>query len=206
MRSIIVFAIGIGLLSFGAAAWAASTPAPAAPTDVQVLGQTQTRIVLSWTQSVGAVDYLVNDGTTIHITTDTVLAINDLPTNRTYHVTVQARDAAGNTSVPSTPVSVTLENVAPSTPGNLRQIGTDRGQPVLGWDAATDNSGSIYRYVVRAGNTSFSFPNLRAQTIRLADYMGCPLRRGITYTLTVEAMDRSTNLSLPSNVLVLRLA
>jgi len=205
MRLILAFALGMGLLSFGAAARAAA-PAPAAPTDLQVLGQTQTRIVLSWTQSVGAVDYLVNDGTAIHTTTNTVLAINDLPTNHTYSLTVQARDAAGNTSVPSTPFSVTLENVAPSTPGNLHQIGTDRGQPVLAWDAATDNSGSIYRYVVRAGNTAFSFPNLRAQTIRLADYMGCPLHRGITYSFNVEAMDRSTNLSMPSNVLVLRLA
>jgi hypothetical protein len=134
------------------------------------------------------------------------LAINDLPTNHTYHLTVQARDAAGNTSAASTPVSATIENVAPSTPPNLRQVGIERGQPVLAWDAATDNSGRIYRYVVRIGATAFSFPNLSAQTIRLADYMGCPLRRNITYSFTVEAMDRSTNLSAPSNALVIHLS
>src|SRR2546423_7468837 len=124
-----------------------STP-PTAPTAYESF-HTTTSIQVGWwntTDDVGIDTFLITDGTQTWESPawqQWWRTLDGLATNRTYTLTVRARDAAGNVSAPSNPVSVFIENTPPTPPRNLR-VENDR----LVWDPATDNSGTITRYSV----------------------------------------------------------
>src|SRR5690606_23107469 len=73
----------------------------------------------------------------------------DIVAERTYRVTnldpgihtirVHALDEAGNASSPSVISASTLDDVAPSTPANLRVTGRSADTISLAWDASFDN-------------------------------------------------------------------
>jgi chitinase len=114
----------------------------------------------------------------------------------TVVVPAPAAWAVGATSLTST----TEDTTPPSAPTNLRQIGTYAGQPVLGWDASTDDSGSIDHYSILANGTQIYRPH--GLSVRVSDLVTyCHLIPGQTYTITVKAVDAASNKSAPSNAL-----
>lgn len=103
-------------------------------------------------------------------------------------------------AVAATPVPASAaptDTTPPTVPTNLRQIGTDHGQAVLGWDPSTDDSGSIHHYWVRADGRQVQRPS--QPTVKVSDLVAfCHLIPGRTYSFTVLAVDAAGNRSAPS--------
>jgi hypothetical protein len=90
------------------------------------------------------------------------------------------------------------DTVAPSAPANLRAIGAFAGQPVLAWDASTDNSGVISNYRVMINGAQAYRP--RVTTVKVDDLVRyCHVMPGQTYTIAIQAVDPSGNRSASSN-------
>ncbi|MGH3760058.1 hypothetical protein [Actinophytocola sp.] len=181
------------------------TQPPTTPEDFRVTGQSSTAVSLAWSYALdddggmSELDYLIDDGTTTHtVHVRNSIRITGLPTNRTHTFTIQARDPSGNLSG-TAQVSTLIENTPPSAPTNLRQIGTEGGQAVFGWDPSTDDSGTIRQYLVdfHTGRfvttvTSVSIADLIFQCLLPPD--------PDDVTFTVRAQDLSGNLSAPAGI------
>jgi chitodextrinase len=92
------------------------TQAPTAPTGLASSQITETSFILSWvasTDNVGVTGYEVFAGSVSRgTTTATSMSLTGLTCNTVYTMTVKARDAAGNWSAASSPLSVTTSNCA----------------------------------------------------------------------------------------------
>lgn len=90
---------------------APDTQAPSTPTGLAVSNVTNSGASLTWTASmdnVGVSGYKVlRDGVVVGTPSTTTYALSGLSAATTYNVTVQAVDAANNTSAPSAPLSFT---------------------------------------------------------------------------------------------------
>jgi fibronectin type 3 domain-containing protein len=148
---------------------------------------------LTWapsTDNVAVDDYRVyRDSAFIGRTAGTAFDDLNLPDASTYTYTVTASDTAGNSSLASTPRSVTTRDMTPpSVPGVVKATVTG-GTAVLSWGAATDNvgvagyritrGGTVIATVTGSGTTSYTDKNLKA---------------GV-YQWTVQAVDAAGNLS-----------
>jgi endoglucanase len=85
------------------------TTAPSVPTGLTVTGTTSASVSLSWTAStdnVGVTGYdVLRNGSKVDTATGTSYTDTALNANTTYTYTLRARDAAGNTSAASAPVT-----------------------------------------------------------------------------------------------------
>jgi aryl-phospho-beta-D-glucosidase BglC (GH1 family) len=118
------------------------TQAPTVPGSVSVTGTTSNSISLSWNASsdnVGVTGYRVYEGSSVVASpSGTSATISGLAPNSSHTYTVAARDAAGNESGRSAPVTGTTRPGATGTPvainGQLRVCGTklcnQHGQPI----------------------------------------------------------------------------
>ncbi|MEU2506523.1 carbohydrate binding domain-containing protein [Streptomyces sp. NPDC007863] len=89
------------------------TQAPSAPTGLQVASKTASAVTLAWTAAsddVGVTGYDVYQGATkVTTATGTSATVGGLAPSTAYTFTVKARDAAGNVSPASAPVTVSTE-------------------------------------------------------------------------------------------------
>jgi hypothetical protein len=87
------------------------TQAPTAPSSLKASATTSTSVTLSWaasTDNVGVTGYSIYQGSTlVGSSTATTFTVSGLSASTAYSFSVKARDAAGNTSAASSPVSVT---------------------------------------------------------------------------------------------------
>lgn len=101
----------LGLGGIGVGTTGTDTTAPSAPTGLTSPAKTATSVSLSWTAStdnVGVTGYRVlRGGTQVGTTTGTTYTDSGLTASTAYTYTVQAYDAAGNSSAPSSPLTVT---------------------------------------------------------------------------------------------------
>src|SRR5205085_1321462 len=99
---------------------AADTTPPSAPTNLTATTVSATQVDISWsasTDNVGVTGYQVYRRTALITTVgSTTYTDTGLTPNTTYDYTVKAADAAGNISLPSTPLTVTTLNGADTTP------------------------------------------------------------------------------------------
>jgi uncharacterized protein YdaL len=161
---------------------------------------TTTTVALSWaasTDNVGVVSYVISSGSTAILdTTATSATVTALTPSTTYTFTVTARDAAGNASVPSDPVTVTTatpppppDTTPPSAPG-APTVGTVTStSAALTWTASTDNVG-VVSYQVAGG------PTVVTSAAPGTTLTG--LTPATTYTVTVTAYDAAGNVSVAS--------
>lgn len=176
------------------------TTAPTAPTN---LTATLTNISanLNWTAStdnVGVAGYQVSrNGAALAGTisgtsfTDPGLAAG------TYTYTVVARDAAGNTSAPSTSASVTVapaqeppaDTNPPSVPMNFTAVLRGSNNIDLAWDVSFDDTAVAGYRVIRNGTI------LNANQLFLNPFYNDTLLPPGTYTYAVAAVDTSGNMS-----------
>ncbi|NRQ40650.1 chitinase [Nonomuraea sp. NN258] len=82
------------------------------------------------------------------------------------------------------------DNVAPSTPANLRSTGATTSTIALAWNASTDNVG-VTGYLIFRGGTQVG-------TATGTTYTDTGLAAGTSYTYTVRARDAAGNQSQPS--------
>ncbi|WP_203922764.1 fibronectin type III domain-containing protein, partial [Rugosimonospora africana] len=118
--------LGLGAVTVGSGGGGGDTSPPSAPTGLTSPSHTATTIALSWnaaTDNLGVTGYQVYRGTTqVGSPTGTSYTDTGLTPSTQYSYTVRARDAAGNLSTASSPVTVTTG--AASQPGSYEAEAT----------------------------------------------------------------------------------
>jgi chitodextrinase len=134
------------------------TTAPSAPTGLAASGVTSGSVTLSWnaaTDNVGVTGYQVVRNGTVLPTTVSALTYTDsgLSASTQYTYTVRAVDAAGNTSVDSSPVSVTT-----SAPSSVLFSDSWTGSDGAPWGTAwtTSNASGTVDIQSNAGRLAFN--------------------------------------------------
>ncbi|MFD0677376.1 MULTISPECIES: fibronectin type III domain-containing protein [unclassified Paenibacillus] len=177
------------------------TTPPTEPTDLKAIDPTSSSMTLVWNPSTdngGVVGYDIymgdlQIGTSI-INSFTVIGLNELST---YLFSVKARDAAGNISASSTPLTTfTLDGTPPSSPTNLVGSNITINSVTLNWSPSTDNVGvteySIYngdKHVENVSSTSYTVGELIPNT---------------SYSFTITAKDGAGNVSAQSSSLIVK--
>jgi chitodextrinase len=173
------------------------TPDTTAPTTPGGLKATLTgsTVDLSWQASsddIGVRGYTVlRNGVALGQTTATTYADTTGRQGTTYTYTVRAYDAAGNTSVSSSPLSQTVPDVtAPTTPAQPTVKLTANKSVTVTWKAVTDNVGVTGYQVSRNGV-------LLTKAMGLT-YTDSSVKQGSSYTYQVSAVDAAGNVSFAS--------
>ncbi|WDT74591.1 MAG: fibronectin type III domain-containing protein [Candidatus Manganitrophus sp.] len=183
-------------------------PTPPINLTATVVGGTQ--INLAWgasTDNVGVMEYRiercqgVNCTTFAQIATRTVTNFSNtgLTSATSYSYRVRAVDAAGNLSgFSNTATRVTLDTIAPTTPGNLTATAAGETQINLSWGASTDNVGVTgYRVERCQGANCATFTEIAQPTGTTFNDAG--RTPGVPYSYRVRAVDAAGNFSGYSN-------
>jgi glucose/arabinose dehydrogenase len=154
---------------------APSPPGP--PRDPRLVAVTCVSAVIAWNPPVdGATvafyDVYVDGQLRTSVDGDTVRAeITGLRQVTTYHVTVRARDVAGNSSADSADLVVTTppcEGEPPTVPANLHVVGTSGTCVTLAWNPSVDNVGVVGYHVFVDGAPAATVPGPTATICGLA--------------------------------------
>jgi len=170
--------------------------APSTPTAVSASAVSSSQINLSWaasTDNVGVTGYRVYRAGTLIATLGAVTTYQNtgLSVSTSYSYTVQAVDAAGNTSAQSAAASATTlaaaDTQAPSVPAGLVGTAASSSQINLTWNASTDNV-AVTSYQVYLNDA------LIASTTATS-FQHTGLTAGTTYNYRVSAADAVPNYS-----------
>lgn len=137
---------------------AKDTVKPSVPTGLTSYVTTSNSFTLSWTAStdnVGVASYDVfRNGILYANLTGTSLTVSGLDASTAYSMAVSAKDAAGNTSAQSTPISVTT--LAASTTDRRNSIGINLANPGIDWgpDKPFADAMRAHRRWIRIGGTT----------------------------------------------------
>jgi chitinase len=187
---------------------------PTAPANLVVSATTEHSVTLGWqpsTDNSGVFSYVICcAGATVNVSQAvTSHTIEGLKAGQTYTFRVYARDAAGNLSASSNPVTVTLPGqvAAPTKPVvTLLNVGPTHAS--LSW-VSTDDGPTIW-YTISIDGQAVSTLNSRSATFTCASVLvptGCiPLNQQTTYTFTVRARDVDGNFSPVSDPVVVTTA
>jgi len=175
------------------------TQAPSTPINLSVSNIAETTLNLSWNASsdnVAVTGYNVFlNGSNLGPATGTSTSISGLTAGTTYSFTVNAFDAAGNTSALSNSVSVTTlsgaDTQAPTAPTNLSASNIAETSATLSWNASTDNTGVTGYNVIMDGSNLGTVTGTSANITNLTP--------NTTYSFTVNAVDAAGNVSAVSN-------
>jgi chitodextrinase len=115
-------------------------------------------------------------------------------TNGSHNLTARAFDNAGNSTTSSPSVAVTVDNQAPTVPGNLRTTNVVYNQVALAWNASTDNVALARYWVIRNGSQI-----AQVTTTSYTDNSVLPLT-AYTYQITAEDTAGNTSTSTSLNV------
>ncbi|SDC66000.1 fibronectin type III domain-containing protein [Actinokineospora iranica] len=177
---------------------APDTEAPSAPAGLNSTGASDTSIGLAWdasTDNVAVTGYEVRYGNgQTKAVTETSTTIEGLTEDTEYTFTVVAKDAAGNVSEASAPLTVKTklgpDTVKPSVPTGLSVTGVTQSSVSLAWVASTDNVG-VTGYDVLYGNG-------QTKSVEGTEATVDGLQPGTDYSFTVVAKDAAGNKSDPS--------
>jgi chitodextrinase/lysophospholipase L1-like esterase len=174
------------------------TQAPTTPTSLSSSNRTGNSFTLSWNASTDNVEVtgydVYKNGTLTTTVNTTSAAINGLTNATTYSMTVIAKDAAGNQSEISNPLSVTtLDTQPPSIPMDLSSDHITGSGFILEWTASADNVG-VSSYDIYKNDTLTTTVNTTSAAI-------IGLANANTYSMTVIAKDAAGNQSAVSNPL-----
>ncbi|GAV13082.1 glycosyl hydrolase family 18 protein [Paenibacillus sp. NAIST15-1] len=179
------------------------TEPPSVPTNVIVTAKTSTSVSLSWTAStdnVGVTGYTVSYGTQSVSVSNPNAVISGLTPDTNYTFTISAKDAKGNQSAASAPLTVKTaptgsggDTTPPTSPGNLQVTGKSATSVTLSWSASTDNVG-VTGYTVSYGTNAVNV------TATSASITG--LTPNTNYVFTVTAKDAAGNVSTGTSVQV----
>jgi chitodextrinase len=175
------------------------TTAPSAPGGLLATDATVSSLSFSWnasTDNVGVTGYGVyRDGVLVASTALRSHTLTGLACGRSYVITVDAYDAAGNRSAKSAGLTLATsacpvsDTQAPTAPGNLRTTTAGESSIAVAWNASTDNVGvagyRLYKdgaFVTTTTALAFTFASLTC---------------GTTYTFGADAYDAAGNVSSP---------
>jgi endonuclease I/chitodextrinase len=180
------------------------TIAPSVPSSLTSSNITQTSATISWdasTDNVNVSGYKIfSNGTQIGTSTTTSYSLTGLTAGTTYSITVQANDAAGNSSESSTALSLTTtssstDTTAPTIPASLTSSNITQTTATVSWAVSTDNV-EVSGYKIFSNGTQIA-------TSTTTSYSLTGLTAGTTYSITVQAYDAAGNSSASSSALSL---
>jgi chitinase len=193
--------LGSSVLSAQSFRFRDRTP-PTAPSNLVITATTEHSVSLAWgpsTDNSGSFVYHICCPGGKNVTvgqTETSHTLEGLQSGKTYIFRAYAKDAAGNLSKSSNPVTVTLpgEIAAPTKPVvELLDVGPTHAS--LSWSSTDD--GSIIWYTIFIDGQPVFTLNSRTATFTCANVMvptGCvPLDQETTYAFTVRARDVDGN-------------
>lgn len=129
----------------------ADTQAPTVPTNVVASNISFSGLTLSWNSStdnigVTAYDVYLNGALYSTITTNSII-LTGLTSNTSYSFSIIAKDAAGNSSASSTPISATTllipDTTLPTSPRNITHSNVTGTSITINWSNSTDNLGVV---------------------------------------------------------------
>jgi chitodextrinase len=174
-----------------------ATP-PSQPQGLTQVARTETTATLAWqgsTDNVGVAGYVVaRDGVPLGNTSAATYTLTGLSCGAAYSAVVQAFDATGNRSAPSSYTGTTAtcsDKTPPTAPTNLKLVSRTDTSISLAWSASSDASG-IAGYTVYADGTKVATSSGTSATL---DGLAC----GRSYTIGVEASDTKGNVSSRSS-------
>ncbi|WP_298541495.1 T9SS type A sorting domain-containing protein [uncultured Aquimarina sp.] len=133
---------------------APDTEAPTAPANLTASNTTSGQTTLSWdasTDNVGVAEYdVLQDGVVVATVSDTTAVISGLTEETTYEFTVIAKDAAGNESVASAPLSVTTPAASGCLGGVVPPYAESFEAGIAAW---TQDAGDDLDWTVDANGT-----------------------------------------------------
>ncbi|WP_433834351.1 fibronectin type III domain-containing protein [Flavobacterium anhuiense] len=169
---------------------------PTAPTNLAASDITATSVNLSWmgsTDNVGVTGYSIYNNTftlwaKVDASTRTYIATG-LKQSTTYNFSIQATDAAFNSSLQSNVVVVkALDIIAPTTPTNLSSSDITTTSINLSWTASSDSEGVTDYEIYQGGN-------LLIGTTSKTNYTITGLKANNFYSFSVIARDAAGNVS-----------
>lgn len=167
--------------------------APTVPINIRATKINSKSVHLAWdpsTDNVGVTSYIVSYGGEKVSVSSNEAFIDGLTPKTSYTFTVSAKDAAGNTSSPSSSFTIitseSSDTVAPTIPTNLEVTKKTASTISLKWTASTDNVG-VTGYKIAYGDKSVVVENTNATIIDLAANTG--------YTFSIVAIDAEGNYS-----------
>ena len=179
---------------------------PTLPTEVSAAAAAG-EAALSWQPSsdnVGVTGYEVHRSTTPDFTPTAATRVStvagtsttetDVPYGLWYYRIV-AKDAAGNASIPSDPVSLFITDVVPPSAPGVPTATTNASSAALSWPASTDNIGVTGYVVYRSTSPGFTpGPANEVTTVVVPSFLDSPLVTD-TYHYKIKARDAAGNLS-----------
>lgn len=165
---------------------------PTVPSTLTILNLDYTSFTLKWTASTDNVAiekyYIYLNGVLKDSTISTSISLQNLTQNKTYYVTVKAKDTSCNLSAAGTINATTLADItSPTAPTGLSYSNIATTSFTLLWGASTDNVALSKYYIYKNGVLNDSTNNLTINTVGLTS--------GQTYTMTVKAKDMAGNYS-----------
>ena len=166
---------------------------PTTPTNLVVTATTSHSVSLAWgpsTDNSGSFSYVICcAGSTVTVSqTVTSHTLQGLNSGATYTLRVYAKDAAGNLSGSSNPVTVTLPpDVGAPTKPTVTVLDVGPTHVSLAW-SSTDNGPNYLWYTIFLDGQAIATLNSKSGTFT-------PLEQETTYTFTVQARDVDGNLS-----------
>ena len=183
-----------------------STAAPGAPTGLASPSQTTSSVALSWTAATagsgGAVTGydVYRNGAKVGTSTSTSYTDSGLTASTQYSYSVDAFDAAGDTSAKSATLTVSTaaapcngDCVPPSAPAGLIASAETASTIGFSWTASTDNTGVTGYKVLRDGT--------QAGTTTATSFTDTGLTAAGQHSYTVQAVDAAGNVSAASGAL-----
>lgn len=170
---------------------------PTVPSNVAVNRITSSSLDITWNASqdnVGIDKYEVYlDGEPKYTTGEKYITISQLQANKIYRISVKAYDTSNNGSPLSDAISVTTkppDTEPPTTPVGLKISEITETTISLLWDPSSDNVG-VKNYRIYANN-------VERETSTRTDATLNQLQPGLSYSISVSAVDEAANESLRS--------
>jgi chitodextrinase len=174
------------------------TEVPTAPSGLSYTSLTQSGFTLNWTaatDNVGVTEYRIFfDGVQLKSVTGTTAVFTGLAASKDYTLTVRAKDAAGNLSVPSAVISIFIPDTeAPTSPTGLVYTNLTQSGFTVKWTVSADNV-AVTEYEVYLNGVSVT-------KVAGASAVLTGLSASTTYAITVKAKDAAGNYSAVSAAL-----
>jgi chitodextrinase len=177
------------------------TTPPSVPSGLRATDATISTLSIAWNASSdtgGVAGYGVySDGVLAASPTSLSHTLLNLACGKSYVLTVDAYDAAGNRSAKSAALTLATsacplsDTQRPTVPGNLRTTSAGQSSIAVAWNTSTDNVGVAGYRVYKDG--AFVTTTLPATLAFTFGSLTC----GTTYTFGVDAYDAAGNLSSP---------
>ena len=170
------------------------TEAPSVPGSVSATAVSATQIDITWNASIDNVSVagykIYRAGSQIGTSSLTSYSDTGLSPSTSYTYTVEAYDAAGNSSLSGQVSATTLpspgpDTEAPSVPSGASATAISSSQISLSWSSSTDNIGVAGYYIYREGS--------KIDASSSTSYTDSGLTTATTYSFSISAYDAAGN-------------